>query len=78
MTGKSDKRTFNVDLGDGLSVVIDVVPVYPVYSTTEVPRPRPKFIARLIVGIGDHADFDGDSLQLDCTFTLQDSSGSTG
>ena len=45
-----EKKRVSIELGDG--VVIDV-DIWPVLSGSVVPKPPPKLIARLAVGIDD-------------------------
>ena len=67
MAMRMDKNTFNLDLGGGVFVDFDVTPVY---NTTQVPRPRPKLIARVVIEVGDRPEGGPPPLELECTFTV--------
>ena len=70
MALRQDKHRFTIDLEEGLTVVIDV-DFQPMFSTTSVPVPKPKLIARVVAPVGGHCDGGPGGLQLDCTFSLE-------
>lgn len=71
MNFRNDLKTLTLDLGDGLVVDVDVTPIF---NTTTVPKPRPKLIARIAVGVGDHPEGGPPPLLLDCSFTIREQS----
>lgn len=70
MERRQSKHRFSIDLGEGQAMVIEV-DIQPVLSTTSVPVPKPKLIARVVAPVGGHCDAGPGGLQLDCTFSLE-------
>jgi hypothetical protein len=56
------KKRVSIELGNG--VVIDV-DLKPVFSGTVVPKPPPKKVARVLVNLDEHGDWDTMTLGLD-------------
>lgn len=45
------ERRISIDLGEGVFIDVDV---RPVLSGPSVPKPRPKLLARLVVGVDEY------------------------